>query len=57
MKLKFEVTKEGRKQIIIDLNSGEGMYIPRRNALNERDFSMVGDYRYFGIERLNYQRR
>ncbi len=27
------------------------------NLLNERDLMMVGDIRYFGIERFNYRKR
>ncbi len=27
------------------------------NLLNDRDLMMVGDFRYFGIERFNYMER
>ncbi len=56
MKLKFQVNEEGKKQIVIELNEG-GKTGSFDNTLKDRDFSMVGDFRYFGIERFNYQRR
>ncbi len=56
MKLKFKVNKEGKKQIVICLNE-ESKKPFTDSALRDRDFLMVGDFRYFGIERFNYKRR
>ncbi|WP_201328543.1 hypothetical protein [Thermotomaculum hydrothermale] len=58
MKLKFNVTEDGKKQIIVDLNeTNKGKNFPEESQPLEKDFSMVGDIRYFAIERFNYLRR
>ncbi len=58
MKLKFRVNEEGKKQIIVEIGSerekSNEMFDPE---FGDRDFLMVGDFRYFGIERFNYKRR
>ncbi len=58
MKLKFRVSKDGRKQIVVDLNNErENSASDFNNSLKDRDLFMVGDFRYFSLERFNYKRR